>query len=157
MLRRFDDEPTVDGKAPHRNFHASHERDGDGVEEAEEEGGSFFIPLGWSRLQPGELYTPADPEYQEFVRISSDRKKLQKLRGETMSKLLAPRFCLLTVPLDELATLVLNTVSGRVVPILGGPLTITGFWLVQQFPNCAPPEYVRSGYVTPVPRGRFRY
>ena len=31
--------------------------------------------------------------------------------------------------------------------ILGEPLSLTGFWLVHQFPNRAPPGYVRSGYV----------
>lgn len=31
--------------------------------------------------------------------------------------------------------------------LLGGPLSLTGFWLVHQFPSRAPPEYLRSGYV----------
>lgn len=45
---------------------------------------ALFIPLGWSRLQKGELYTTSDPEWQEFVKLSKDRKKLQQLRGEIL-------------------------------------------------------------------------
>jgi hypothetical protein len=40
----------------------------------------MFIPLGWSRLQQGELYTTSDPEWQEFVKLSKDRKKLALLQ-----------------------------------------------------------------------------
>lgn len=102
VLVRFDDdssdsdvthEPTPIEKAPHRNLHASHERDEHLAEEAEDEE-PFFIPLGWSRLQEGEPYASTDPEWQEFVRISADRKKLPKLRGmATISDVLALRPC----------------------------------------------------------------
>ncbi|KAJ5783670.1 uncharacterized protein N7518_009347 [Penicillium psychrosexuale] len=88
--------------------------------------GALFIPLAWSRLQQGELYTTSDPEWQEFVKFSKDRKKLQKLR-------------------DELATIVLDNAGRHMSPILGEPLSLTGFWLVHQFPDRAPPGYVRSG------------
>ncbi|KOS45509.1 hypothetical protein ACN38_g3558 [Penicillium nordicum] len=88
--------------------------------------GVLFIPLAWSRLQQGELYATSDPEWQDFVKLSKDRKKLQKLR-------------------DELATIVLDNAGRQMSQILGGPLSLTGFWLVHQFPNRAPPGYVRSG------------
>lgn len=42
---------------------------------------SVFIPLGWPRLRKGELYAASDPEWQEFVKTSRDREKLQYLRG----------------------------------------------------------------------------
>ncbi|KAJ5825528.1 hypothetical protein N7474_002666 [Penicillium riverlandense] len=45
----------------------------------------------------------------------------------------------------ELATIVQDSVSGRISQILGGPISITGFWLVHQFPSRAPPYYMRSG------------
>lgn len=42
----------------------------------------LFIPLSWYRdEQEGVYYTAADPEWQEFARISRDGKKIQKLRG----------------------------------------------------------------------------
>ncbi|KAJ5173978.1 uncharacterized protein N7500_001909 [Penicillium coprophilum] len=88
--------------------------------------GALFIPLSWSRLQQGELYAASDPEWQEFVKVSKDRKKLQRLR-------------------DELAQLVLNHAGRQMTHILGEPLSLTGFWLVHQFPTRAPPGYVRSG------------
>lgn len=49
--------------------------------------------------------------------------------------------------LDELASIVLDTASDGIAPILGSPLSITGFWLVHQFPSRAPPTYTQSGYV----------
>ncbi|KAJ5675875.1 hypothetical protein N7462_008772 [Penicillium macrosclerotiorum] len=82
-------------------------RMGDGVEEED----PLFIPLTWSRLQEGDLYAASDPEWQEFVKISKDRKNA----------------------------------SSRMSQILGGPLSLTGFWLVHQFPSRAPPGYLRSG------------
>lgn len=45
---------------------------------------TLFIPLAWSRLQKGDLYTASDPEWQEFVKLSKNRKKLQQLRGENL-------------------------------------------------------------------------
>jgi hypothetical protein len=87
VLIRFDDDiddadlPPVtnpDGIAPRQTSLESGKITG---KEAKNEG-ALFIPLGWSRLQQGELYTTSDPEWQEFVKLSKDRKKLEKLRGE---------------------------------------------------------------------------
>lgn len=86
----------------------------------------LFIPLTWSHLQEGEPYSRSDPEWQQFVQISNDRKRLQKMR-------------------DELATIVLKNLSGPIVQILGNPLSLSGYWLVHQFPSRAPPTYLRSG------------
>ncbi|OGM39967.1 hypothetical protein ABOM_011251 [Aspergillus bombycis] len=87
-----------------------------------------FIPLGWPRLHKGELYAASDPEWQEFVKTSRDREKLQYLR-------------------DELASIVQKDASQSEVlsRVLGGPLRVTGFWLVHHFPSRAPPDYGRSG------------
>lgn len=89
-----------------------------------------FIPLGWPRLRKGELYAASDPEWQEFVKTSRDREKLQYLR-------------------DELASIVQKDASQSdlLSRVLGGPLSVTGFWLVHHFPSRAPPDYRRSGYV----------
>ncbi|KAE8130742.1 hypothetical protein BDV38DRAFT_48725 [Aspergillus pseudotamarii] len=87
-----------------------------------------FIPLGWPRLRKGELYAASDQEWQEFVKISRDREKLQCLR-------------------DELASIVQKDASQSELlsRVLGGPLSVTGFWLVHHFPSRAPPDYRRSG------------
>lgn len=153
VLVRFDDDthdddsipgPSLEETGPRRSPRATdelaeEERDGES-----EDAAPMFIPLTWSRLREGELYTASDPEWQTFVQLSKDRKKLQKLRG-IYSYPESPRI-LLTVP-DELAALVLESASSRMSQILGGPLSLTGFWLVHQFPSRAPPEYLRSGYV----------
>ncbi|CAG7956550.1 unnamed protein product [Penicillium nalgiovense] len=131
VLIRFDDDiddadlPPVtnpEGIAPRQTSLESGKITGKEVENE----GALFIPLGWSRLQQGELYTTSDPEWQEFAKLSKDRKKLEKLR-------------------DELATIVLDNAGRQMSRILGEPLSLTGFWLVHQFPNRAPPGYVRSG------------
>lgn len=87
MLVRFDDDtddadiPPVGNSeeiAPRETSLGGSETTGKEVENE----GVLFIPLAWSRLQQGELYATSDPEWQEFVKLSKDRKKLQKLRGE---------------------------------------------------------------------------
>ncbi|CAG7927107.1 unnamed protein product [Penicillium olsonii] len=128
VLVQFDDEDDDDTPALARPEQtASHQRheDAETLEKTVNED-ALFIPLAWSRLQKGELYTTSDPEWQEFVRLSKDRKKLQNLR-------------------DELANIVLTSAGDQMSNILGDPLALTGFWLVHQFPTRAPPGYVRSG------------
>lgn len=87
MLVRFDDDtddadiPPVANSgeiAPLEASSGSGETTGKEVENE----GVLFIPLAWSRLQQGELYATSDPEWQGFVKLSKDRKKLQKLRGK---------------------------------------------------------------------------
>lgn len=91
MLVRFDDDsddadppPVTNSEetAPRQTPLGSREITGKEVKNE----GALFIPLAWSRLQQGELYTASDPEWQEFVKLSKDRKKLQKLRGEKWSE-----------------------------------------------------------------------
>ncbi|GAQ12051.1 hypothetical protein ALT_9372 [Aspergillus lentulus] len=88
----------------------------------------FFIPLGWPHLREGKFYSSSDPEWREFVRISRDGRKLESLK-------------------DDLATIALRNASASniLLQLLGGPLTITGFWLVHHFPSRAPPEYALPG------------
>lgn len=87
VLVRFDDDDTQDDSVTHEaalENKSLHRGTGviDELVEDELEEDRVFIPLTWSWLEEGELYTASDPEWQEFVTISKDRKKLQKLRGE---------------------------------------------------------------------------
>jgi hypothetical protein len=153
VLVRFDDdthdddstpEPSLEQTGPRRSPRGTDDLAEEERERETEDGAPMFIPLTWSRLREGELYTASDPEWQTFVQLSKDRKKLQELRGKHVY--LQNTRTLLTVP-DELAVLVLESASSRMSQILGGPLSLTGFWLVHQFPSRAPPEYLRSGFV----------
>lgn len=87
MLVRFDDDDTQDEQVGHEaglentSLHRATGGIDELVEDELEEEDRVFIPLTWSWLEEGELYTASDPEWQEFVNISKDRKKLQKLRG----------------------------------------------------------------------------
>ncbi|KAL4889147.1 hypothetical protein BDV59DRAFT_195962 [Aspergillus ambiguus] len=105
-------------------------KDRDATDESEESADSepIFIPLGWPRLRKGELYVASDPEWKEFAKISRDREKLQALR-------------------EELTSIVLSDASrsNMLLGALGGPLTVTGSWLVHHFPHRSPPLYSRSG------------
>lgn len=132
VLVRFDDDD-VDDAAPSTEpslTQAASQRSSSSADELAEEEledeAPLFIPLTWSHLQEGELYSTSDPEWQQFAQIAKDRKKLQKLK-------------------NELASIVLESASSRMSQILGSPLSLTGFWLVQQFPPRAPPTYLRSG------------
>lgn len=49
---------------------------------------------------------------------------------------------------DELAAIILQSASEQISPFLGSPLSLTGLWLVPQFPSRPPPEYVRAGYAS---------
>lgn len=87
MLVRFDDDADDADIPPMANSEEIAPREtslrtGKTTGKEVENEGVLFIPLAWSRLQQGELYATSDPEWQEFVKLSKDRKKLQKLRGE---------------------------------------------------------------------------
>ncbi|KAJ5902437.1 hypothetical protein N7495_002965 [Penicillium taxi] len=149
VLVRFDDD-THDTDAPPKpspetTAHPSHRRVDELVEEEEETESNLFVPLTWSRLQEGELYAASDPEWKEFVQISKDQKKLKQLRSKQTIRYISSSFWTKLTTLDDLATIVLKTVSSQISPQLGGPLSLTGFWLVHQFPHRAPPAYLRSG------------
>jgi hypothetical protein len=87
MLLRFDDDtddedtPIVNNSGEPTSPESSREIvETTGKESSKKD--AIFIPLSWSRLEKGELYATSDPEWQAFVKLSKDRKKLQALRGE---------------------------------------------------------------------------
>ncbi|EPS26055.1 hypothetical protein PDE_00991 [Penicillium oxalicum 114-2] len=132
VLVRFDDDDTQEDKAVAKagsetkaTTRAASRADAL-ADEASGEDNSVFIPLTWSWLEESDYYRASDPEWQEFVKISKDKKKLQKLR-------------------EELAALVVRSANEVMAPVMGSPITLTGFWLVHSFPSRAPPQYVRSG------------
>lgn len=47
---------------------------------------SIFIPLGWPRQKPGELYSGSGPEWQKFVQISKNRELIKSLKGTLIGK-----------------------------------------------------------------------
>lgn len=55
--------------------------------EDEDEDDSIFIPLARPRHIRGEHYVESDPEWQTFMRYSSDRKLLRSLVGTITSSL----------------------------------------------------------------------
>ena len=114
-----------------------------------EHSGPTHIPLSWPRRHEGKFYASSDPEWQEFIKISRDRQKIQSLKGRYIVYSFHINFSLYLHIGDELATIVLNDASrsNLLAHVLGQPLNITGFWLLHHFPSRAPPEYDRLGYV----------
>ncbi|EED15993.1 hypothetical protein TSTA_011080 [Talaromyces stipitatus ATCC 10500] len=97
--------------------------DDDEVEDAS------FIPLSWPRLRPGELYKGSDPEWKTFQEYARDKQKMDTLR-------------------KELQTLVLAKLSTQreFVHLLGGkPLRVSDSWLMVHCPYRAPPQYETLG------------
>lgn len=90
VLVRFDDDPHDNDSTPEsisgdtdsrRSPPGTDKLTGEERDKEVADGAPMFIPLTWSRLREGELYAAADPEWQAFVQLSKDRKKLSKLRG----------------------------------------------------------------------------
>lgn len=132
ILARFDDDthdaaPSTEPSLTQTASQRSSTNGDDLAEDESEDGLPLFIPLTWSRQQEGELYSRSDPEWHRFVQIGNDGKKLQELR-------------------DELAAIVLKSVSRRMGQLLGAPLSLNRSWLLQDFPLRAPPTYLRSGF-----------
>ncbi|KAK3987674.1 hypothetical protein QBC44DRAFT_331046 [Cladorrhinum sp. PSN332] len=89
----------------------------------------LFIPFPLTLEKfDAQPYSGRDPEWQEFVRISKDRKLLNKIRQDT-------------------ANLVFRAVENN--PIIGfrfgKDMKIRRYWMDLDFPYKAPPEYQRTG------------
>ncbi|KAJ9213322.1 hypothetical protein DTO166G4_5129 [Paecilomyces variotii] len=126
VLLRFDEADDIDaedGKPPKPNKQHTKESPGE-MDDAD----ALFIPLTLPSVRPGELYAPSDPEWKEFVKIARDKQRLPALR-------------------DELVSIVWKKASesNQIIRVLGGPLTLTGSWLVHRFPYRAPPQFELSG------------
>ena len=42
----------------------------------------IHIPLSWPRRREGKFYAASDPEWQEFVKLARDHKKIRSLKGK---------------------------------------------------------------------------
>jgi hypothetical protein len=49
-------------------------------EEEEYDDAILFLPTGFSRKKPATFYKGSDPEWQEFVRVARDRKRVARIR-----------------------------------------------------------------------------
>lgn len=44
----------------------------------------IHIPLSWPRRHEGKFYAASDPEWQEFVKLARDHKKIRSLKGKLL-------------------------------------------------------------------------
>jgi hypothetical protein len=98
-------------------------------EEDDEERQPFFIPfpLTTQQLAP-QPYRGNSPEWAEFVKFSKDQNAAKRVR-------------------EDLARFVLSQASKHPVLTMkcGKEMKLRRFWLDVDFPQMAPPEFVRSG------------
>jgi hypothetical protein len=88
----------------------------------------MFIPLTWLRKREREYYSASDPEWQEYVALSKDIKRMAEIKSR-LSDLVSQYFSNFPV----------------VTRTTGTPLTVSTTWLDFMFPQIAPVEYERSG------------
>ena len=105
----------------------------------------LFIPFPGTteQLEP-QPYRGSDPEWQEFIKFSKDQAEGKRVRGEHVFEGLP---ACVNVLLDILANYVLTSAESH--PILnircGKGMKLRRRWLDVDFPQTAPPEFVRSG------------
>ncbi|KAL8779394.1 MAG: hypothetical protein Q9213_006962 [Squamulea squamosa] len=97
-------------------------------ENEDEDGSSFFVPLGFAYQLPQTFYKGSDPEWQSFVQLSKNKKKCLILKNELTG--LVGRY-VGSMPQMEAA--------------LGKGNVPKRHWLDIDFPDGPPPEYERKG------------
>ncbi|PVI08098.1 hypothetical protein DM02DRAFT_579222 [Periconia macrospinosa] len=99
-------------------------------EDEDEEETLFFFPTGLSRLKPQEFYKASDPEWQEFVKIAPDRKRVDKIRAQLIA----------IVRLHAVKQPQWKELLGKINPKAGS------FWVDLYFPEGPPREFERPGW-----------
>jgi len=104
--------------------------DGDDDDDDDVDEGLLFFPTGFSRPKPRTYYRGSDPEWQEFVRLSNDKSRIEKIRSS------------LVVMVREMCSKSPAYVQrlGKIDPNLGG------VWLEVRFPDGPPIEFERPGF-----------
>ncbi|KAF2187711.1 hypothetical protein K469DRAFT_748925 [Zopfia rhizophila CBS 207.26] len=107
------------------------EIDADDEDEEEEEQGEplLFLPTGFARIKPPTYYRGSDPEWQEFVRIAPDKRRIERIKDELKDKVL---YSVSQSPFWKQRLGAVNTQTGAV-------------WFDIIFPDGPPREYERPG------------
>lgn len=105
------------------------DEDEEDADEEEYDDAVLFLPTGFSRLKPKTFYKGSDPEWQEFKKVSQDKKRIERIR-------------------QELVDLVRTSCSSpSYVAVIGAVDHTKGkVWVEFKFPDGPPPEYERPGY-----------
>ncbi|KAF2730050.1 hypothetical protein EJ04DRAFT_515500 [Polyplosphaeria fusca] len=119
-----------DGEEVEEEEGVDDEEEGEDGEDEDDDEALLFLPTGFSRAKPQYFYKGSDPEWQEFVRIAPDRKRIEQIRGKlvAMVREMAARSPGYTARLGKI-----NTNKG-------------GIWIEVRFPDGPPIEYERPGY-----------
>ncbi|KAF2869524.1 hypothetical protein BDV95DRAFT_577595 [Massariosphaeria phaeospora] len=98
-------------------------------QDEEDEDVLLFLPTGLSRPRPQTYYKGSDPEWQEFIRIAPDRKRMDRLRAELV---FMARDAVSKSPAYRLRLGKVNMTTGVA-------------WLETKFPDGPPVEFERPG------------
>jgi hypothetical protein len=116
----------------------------------EEDHKPLFIPFpGTTKQLKPKPYRGSDPEWQEFIKFGKDQKLAQRVRGQWSTFLTFEPT--LTHHVEELANYVQQVALRHPVLAIrcGKQMKLRRYWLDVDFPQHAPPEFERSGYVLP--------
>lgn len=91
----------------------------------------LFFPTGFSRPKPRTFYKGTDPEWQEFIKIASDRTRIDQIRGELVGTI---RGIAVKIPQWKQALGEINSKKGSV-------------WIEVFFPDAPPIEYEQPGWM----------
>jgi hypothetical protein len=61
-----------------------------GVEDDEDLEDGLFIPFGWPKKIPKTNYKRTDPEWQSYVKLARDSKRLTEIQGESWVRMKPP-------------------------------------------------------------------
>ncbi|KAF7511410.1 hypothetical protein GJ744_004599 [Endocarpon pusillum] len=100
----------------------------DSMESADRPQGGIFVPMTWLRKREKEYYSGDDPEWQEFVKLENDLKRVEAVKSG----------------LTEIVCSDQNN-QPLMARLIGRPMTVYTTWLDFDFPLTAPVEYERSG------------
>ncbi|KAJ4988064.1 hypothetical protein SVAN01_06476 [Stagonosporopsis vannaccii] len=89
----------------------------------------LFLPTGFSRRKQTTYYKGSDPEWQEFKKVSGDKKRIERIRQELVNMVRTS----FSTPAIVAKIGEVDHKKGRV-------------WIEFKFPDGPPPEYERPGY-----------
>lgn len=121
--RRREINPLLEGTGAEATSHP-----GRGSEFRHKHDRAIFIPLTWLTRTDGPYYSTDDPDWQEFVALSRDKKRKKDVK-------------------DRLSALACAAYSSHndLTKVIGQPLELYAVWLDFDYPLREPARYCRSG------------
>lgn len=122
------DKHSTTARSKHEDEEEEDEEDDEDYIPDETPEGAWFIPLGRVQQREQTFYGASDPEWQEFVKLTKDKMRMERVRNELI---------------DMVHTASMN--DARVTRTLGKKLTLSGKWIYLDVPLGPPKTYEQLG------------